>query len=267
MPGPLTITVFVRDAGAAACAPLAVGAGATVAELAAAARDALGQATLPRLSFSGVALTDPCAAIADVGIASQAVVDAAPPGFRWLPPGEHGEDGDNGVDVTDGGSEASGVGVAIGSPSSGGAPLRFHARLAQVGSGFNIVGVVGVGEEEGGIYASATDSAICVYFRNGTKAQYAGDDLTTDPDYGASYTTGDVVTVEWRGGEVRFAINGRDQGVAYSGVPGPVRPWAQLSEGTRWVLVDDPAAEGGGDAPGAAGSGAAPPHCPLSTPH
>lgn len=60
-----------------------------------------------------------------------------------------------------------------------------------------------------------------VYQQDGQKRNFGG-----AAAYGASFTAGDKITLLWNAedGEVSFAKNGSNQGVAYSGIPGAYFP-------------------------------------------
>lgn len=70
--------------------------------------------------------------------------------------------------------------------------------------------------------------ADCCYNSDGTKQDNGGQTA-----YGATYTSGDKITVLWDAdaGTVSFAKNGVNQGVAFSGIPGAYFPAMFVSAG------------------------------------
>jgi len=59
------------------------------------------------------------------------------------------------------------------------------------------------------------------------------DHLNSDPPYGGQYSAGDEITCEVHldTGTLQFFKNGKSQGVAATGVKGPLRPAVSLSDG------------------------------------
>lgn len=121
---------------------------------------------------------------------------------------------------------------ALGRVVSSAGPFSVAARLlTNHAAALTVFGLARADADVTGESAQVTSGSAWT-FGSDARRRYRG----MFADYGRRYSAGDVVTVHWSAGHVSFALNGEDLGVAFAGVPLPLRAYAHCGEGVAWDL-------------------------------